>query len=85
MTDVLMDIFTPEKPKEKCGDNEREYFIQKLKELQDKLPAYKPAQSEPPFYIPTPIPPSTTIPTPSIQVLGGGIYPKPDGWGWRII
>lgn len=57
MTDVLMDIFTPEKPKEKCGDNEREYFIQKLKELQDKLPAYKPAQSEPPFYIPTPIPP----------------------------
>jgi len=46
MTDVLMDIITPEKPK---AD---EYFIQKVKELQDKLPAYKPSYSEPPFYIP---------------------------------
>jgi len=56
MTDVLMDIFPPEKPKEQSGDNEREHFMQKLKELQDKLPAYKPSYSEPPFYIPAVIP-----------------------------
>jgi len=73
MTDVLMDIFPPEK------DKVDEYFIQKLKELQDKLPAYKPSYSEPPFYIPTPIPPYSEHPSP-----WWGIYPKPESYGWRI-